>query len=652
VSLAARILVGHHDGTAGARLADDLRRRLGQVLGSRADRVDVVVAASTDGILRAGHEAIAAGAVVPVAFVDDPDTLVALDDDDLLASTRTVLVTDRPSLQGVEAALQRGAVHAMLTEPWTPAAVGELLEAHLATYLLEHAPDRVEAVVDLIDDDERRQALERIEYERGGVDSTPETTPLLIDSTVNDVEIERRMVDQLDRTLGHPPRIRVAPGTILIEQGDDVGGIYVILDGVVRLTSRTPTGDKVLHEQSTGAIIGLLSLAEHRRAMQRCRAVTDVRAIPVTLDQLARALDASPELSRLLMLVLVNSLARRLRRSDELQIELDQSLADLSAARAQLVASERFAALGEMAAGMAHELNNPAAALGRAVEHVTADVVALLRGDETAEIVRDEADRSMAVPTSELRRRRRELIEAVGDRRLAERLLGIGVHDPDEARRVAGMPAERLDRLELAARLGRALRNAERSAAQIEELVSSLRAYARGDDAGGPRIEGVDVVDGVETALRLVAHRLGDIGVDRHFETVEPITAAPGALQQVWTNLLTNAIDAIGEGGGGRIEVEVRPLDPSGVLVRVIDDGPGIEPDLLERIFEPRFTTKDGRVRYGLGLGLSISRGIVEDHGGTVEVDSRPGRTEFAVRLPADRPDGAVTSERTGESDG
>ena len=647
--VAARVLVVHDDPAIGERLANDLRTLLGQL----GDRVDVVLTAGTDGALRAGREALAAGAVVPIAFIGsdalDPaagsggpvdgeridhgvETLVALHDDPGLSTTRTVLVTDRASLRGVEAALQRGAVHAMLTRPWTQDGLGELLEAHLATFVLQHAPDRIDDFVSLIDDDDRRLALERIEYERGGTSSTPETTHLLLDPSVTDTEIERRMVELLDRTLGHPPRIRVAPGTVLIEAGEDVGGIYVILDGIVRLTSRTRTGDRILHEQSTGAIIGLLSLAEHRRAMQRCRAVTDVRAIPVTLEQLARALDASPDLARLLTLVLVNSLAKRLRRSDQLQIELDQSLADLSDARAQLVASERFAALGEMAAGMAHELNNPAAALVRAIDHATDDLDELLADPAVSEIVHAKLDRSVSTSTSEMRRRRRTMTDVVGDRRLAERLIGLGAGDAEEARRLAALPARELDRLDAGARLGRALRNASSAAERIQDLVTSLRAYARGDQDASSRIDGVDVADGLETALRLVAHRLGDIGVNRRLDDVPTIVASPGALQQVWTNLLTNAIDALGD--TGTIDLAVSTPAPDTVRVTVTDDGPGIPADIRDRIFEPRFSTKDGRVHYGLGLGLSISRGIVEDHGGQLDVDSRPGCTTFTVDLP------------------
>ena len=111
------------------------------------------------------------------------------------------------------------------------------------------------------------------------------------------------------------------------------------------------------------------------------------------------------------------------------------------------------------------------------------------------------------------------------------------------------------------------------------------------------------------------------------------IHARPGALQQVWSNLLINALDAMDD--RGTITIAVRPSG-GGIVVQVGDDGPGIPPDLQTRIFEPRFTTKDGRVQFGLGLGLSISRQIVEDHHGTIGVESEPGRTVFTVELPVE----------------
>ena len=328
--------------------------------------------------------------------------MVELNEAEELTTTRNVVVTSKASLHGVDHALQRGAIHGMITRPWTPHGLRAQLLANLAVFLVAHAPDALPHFDGLLDDDDRRKARDRIEQQHRATRRRPSSTPLLLDSSISDDEMERRMVELLDDTLGHPPRVRVAPGTILIEAGEDVGGIYVLLDGVVRLSTRTDTGEQILHEQSTGAIIGLLSLASHKRAMLQCRAITDVRAIPVTLDQLAEALDSEPRLASLVTRVLIRSLARRLRRSDELQMELDESLAALSEARAQLVASARFTALGEMAAGMAHELNNPTAALARATDHLTEDVAAVIGDAAVRQRVLDQLD-TAPMSTSERR---------------------------------------------------------------------------------------------------------------------------------------------------------------------------------------------------------------------------------------------------------
>jgi signal transduction histidine kinase len=235
--------------------------------------------------------------------------------------------------------------------------------------------------------------------------------------------------------------------------------------------------------------------------------------------------------------------------------------------------------------------------------------------------------------TAEVRARRRELTDALGDRRLAERLVDLCVDDVAEARRLAALDEQALSRLEAATRLGATLRDAGSAAGRIQSLVESLRAYARGDDGRGPMVPDVDVAEGVEHALRLLSHRLDAVVVDWDVETdITPIPARPGALQQVWTNLLANALDAMGD--QGLLGVRVRAGEAGGVHVEVADDGPGVPADLQARIFEPRFTTKDGRVRFGLGLGLSISRQIIEEHGGTIDVRSRPGQTVFTVDLP------------------
>ena len=143
----------------------------------------------------------------------------------------------------------------------------------------------------------------------------------------------------------------------------------------------------------------------------------------------------------------------------------------------------------------------------------------------------------------------------------------------------------------------------------------------------------VDVPSGLDSTLVMLGHKLkkGSVEVIREYEEgLPPVCGHAGELNQVWTNLLDNAIDAVA--GHGKIEVSAR-RENGRVLVEISDDGPGIPQDVQGRMFEPFFTTKD--VGKGTGLGLDISRRVVvDDHGGDIRVESRPGETRFEVRLP------------------
>ncbi|MEZ5297789.1 MAG: ATP-binding protein [Ilumatobacteraceae bacterium] len=499
--------------------------------------------------------------------------------------------------------------------------------------------DLVPVVGGYFTDDDFRRAELRLERRRAAPVHDVDRPHPLLDTSTEDAQLEAHLVDAIDRALRHPPRIRVAPGTTLIEIGADVGGIFVVLDGTVRLNSRTPNGEQILHEQSTGSIIGLLSLASKRRAMLQCVAVTEVRAIPVTLEQPAHALDVDPDLSGLLNRVLIGLLARRLRRSDELQVELDQSLIALSEARAELVAQARMATLGDLSAGLAHELNNPTAAVIRSMEHVADDVTSGgLLDDETAAVVREHFA-SEPTSTSEVRTRRREFAAVVDDGRLAGRLADLGVPDVDTARAWASLPEPERTRRLAAARLGVQLHHAVSAGRRVQSLVDSLRAYVRGDDGAGTWVPDIDVERTIEHAVRLLSHRLDRVDLAIAAQPVPTVPGRPGALQIVWGNLVSNAIDAAGGSDDIEISIELDQPDAHHVRVRVTDNGPGIEPAVADRIFEPRFTTKHGQVRFGLGLGLSICRQIVHEHGGTITVDSRPGATVFTVLLPVEAPD-------------
>jgi len=180
----------------------------------------------------------------------------------------------------------------------------------------------------------------------------------------------------------------------------------------------------------------------------------------------------------------------------------------------------------------------------------------------------------------------------------------------------------------------------KRGAARSKAIVQALHNYSRGDDQ---RVHEVVLSRSLDDTLDLLRHRLRNVRVERHVEPGLRITGYPGQIDQVFMNLITNAAQAIGDRErGGTIHIAAAAHDRE-VEITISDDGPGIPPEVIPRIFDPFFTTKD--VGEGSGLGLSIVHGIVDRHGGRIEVRSRLGEgTTFRIVLPVDaapRPPGA-----------
>jgi len=317
---------------------------------------------------------------------------------------------------------------------------------------------------------------------------------------------------------------------------------------------------------------------------------------------------------------------------------------------------ERLASLGTMAAGLAHELNNPAAAIKRASAEM--DQALGVLGSVMARLVESGVERDAAERLIGLQREAVARAEAVGplgaldaadaEDELLERLEDMGVSEPwrvaeplaavgiDEAwlRSVADDAGPALDAaLDWVA----ASLNARNLASEIREsadrmsaLVGAVKTYAYMDR--GDTVE-VDLHEGLEMTLVVLGHKLKHtaIKVERDFDRGLPKATVRGSeLNQVWTNLLDNAIDALD--GSGTITLTTR-REGDCARIEVADDGPGIAPEVRDRVFDPFFTTKD--VGAGTGLGLDTARRIVVDrHGGSLAVESAPGRTVFRVTLP------------------
>jgi signal transduction histidine kinase len=317
---------------------------------------------------------------------------------------------------------------------------------------------------------------------------------------------------------------------------------------------------------------------------------------------------------------------------------------------------ERLAALGTMAAGLTHELNNPAAAARRAAADL-ADALDVL-GSTIGHFVESGVERAEAEELVGLQREAlaqrasRTQLDALdaadAEDDLLEALEELGVPEPwrlAEPLASAGVDSTWLQRVQalagpatvpalqwVAASLTAQNLAGElaESTARMSALVGAVKSYAYMDR--GQLVE-VDIHEGLETTLAVLGHKLkhAEIEVVRHYDRSLPkLTVYGGELNQVWTNLLDNAIQAVGEKGTITLTTA---LEGPCVRVDIADDGPGMAAEVRERIFEPFFTTKD--VGQGTGLGLDAARRIVvERHRGSIEVDSEPGRTVFHVWLP------------------
>ena len=346
----------------------------------------------------------------------------------------------------------------------------------------------------------------------------------------------------------------------------------------------------------------------------------------------------------------------RLRTSELTAInhELGKALANLRETQAQLILSERMAGLGLLVAGVAHEINSPTAAIRGSIEGLGSALVRVARhGAELAARAQTGAAASGVTDYLEItapqlaerplptgltaRKAARELATAFegfpDPHTLAAELADLGATVADAHRLIEALGPDRaLGRQVVAALtdhvyLHRTSSTVRHAIGQIQRIVGALKSYSHLDQQA-TRTE-ADLHEGLETTLALLHHALRDIVVERHFGDLPRVPVYVDELNQVWTNLIQNAQQALA--GKGTITIETA-VEGTAAVVRVIDDGPGVPESALPQIFEPFFTTKPKGE--GTGLGLGIARQIVDKHGGEMRCISRPGRTVFEVRLP------------------
>ncbi len=431
--------------------------------------------------------------------------------------------------------------------------------------------------------------------------------------------------------------IRLKSGETLFLEGDYGDKAYVIQLGELEIIKHTGSREVLLDVRKPGDVIGEMALLEEAPRMATVRARGPVSLLTVQRDTLNQLLENSPSASR----AMLQTILSRLRNT-----------------QAQLRQSEKMAQLGTLTAGIAHELNNPAAAIVRGSAQVRKTLAPFARAQTAlsrhnfspeqqalvAELTAD-SERDLAAEGTA-----GGLAQSTLESALEDWLDNARIRDPwDLAPTLAEchFPVERLAALRekfSPEELGDVLhwftasyqaqsliREINQGAARISDIVKALKSYAYLDQAP---VQTVDIHTSLNNTLIILRHRLrSDIEVERDFDpNLPPIQAYGSELNQVWTNLIDNAIDALD--GSGRVTIRTRQAN-DWVLVEVEDNGPGIPDAIRSRIFDAFFTTKPPG--HGTGLGLNISYNIVVyKHHGDIRVISQPGCTRFQVWLPLD----------------
>lgn len=556
-------------------------------------------------------------------------------------TARTILVSASSDIQSILTAVNEGRLNHCLTKPVQDQVLFKSAQKELTSFVIQYDAENLLSYSDALDQQRllRAHIEQKIQsFQSGFIHDYHQ---------LSDNALAERVFNALQEVFSKDDKNKAirdySPEHLLTVEGEDNRFLWLIIEGEVALYKKDELGQqREVVRHSKGNIVGGMSFVTGEPSFSTGITLTPTRVIKLDKESFAQVMHYNNTLLPLFTNLLLRHFNRRLQRSITNKIKLQQTLESLESAHQQLIEKEKMAMLGQLVAGVAHELNNPIAAIMRSIETLSEHLDQILEqlsvphSNKGTEVL---ACSKLAKPlsTSQERQLVKHLASTIDDRALAKKAVKLNLsQDAKVLETLKDSPVagkELLNDLEHYHYVGNSIRSIQVCSKRIADMVKSLKSYAREDDE---LRHYTDIHEGIEDTLVIFANRLKHHQLEKHYDTnLPPLLCQSLALQQVWTNLLSNALDAIPERGKVSISTSQQTKDNQTFLVvQISDTGIGIAKEDIHSIFNPNFTTKK-EGNFGLGIGLSISQQIVSAHQGFILVESEVGsHTHMHVWLP------------------
>lgn len=446
------------------------------------------------------------------------------------------------------------------------------------------------------------------------------------------------------------PVLEYHAGDLILESGCDNDALYIIKSGTVELSKSNKIGQRVIiDELRVGSFLGMISFWTSQKTLACSRAIDSVTCFRLNKKLFLELIDQDSSFYHAVWVLTTESLTDRYRnvvhlnldiaaltqKLSEQKLALQDSIDTLQKTREQYVSRERHAVMGELMAGIAHEINNPCSSLLHSVTALSKSLVP--ENSSLSEVwnegflgdVKSTADVRSSIKLLEsnypnLPRPTLRKLASINDETLSVLLkdIPLGKKSPNK------LPEPLLLKLN-SIEQAKHLRVIEKSSERISTIVQSIKSYGR---KSSDNWEMIDLRKNIQDTLIILNNKLKHRNVALQLNSIPSIRANAGEINQILTNLLVNALEATKENDS----ILVRCFTNNDkISIQIEDSGKGIAVDSLEKIFENNFTTKNSGTGFGLGLGLSLSRDIAEKHNGCLTASNRAeGGASFTLTLP------------------